>query len=132
MSAFVKYIGIPWEQGATGPDTYDCMAFMRHIQGKYFGIEMAEVLIPDYDNGRELVGLLNGHAEKERWLQVEKPIHGDAVLVRSPLHFGIWLNIDGGGVLHCVRGAGVIFTADSSWRLSGFGGKQYLRHVSRL
>lgn len=128
MSEFAQYIGLPWAAGAAGPDEYDCMAFVKVVQGKHFGIDMPDISIPDYDDIRGLVGLLNGHAENSNWLPVTTPIHGDVVLVRSPMHFGVWISADGGGVIHCVRGAGVVFTKDSSWQASGFGRKQYLRH----
>jgi hypothetical protein len=43
------------------------------------------------------------------------------------MHIGTWLDVDGGGVLHCTRGIGVIFTHDAAWRLSGFGRREYFR-----
>ena len=129
---FSDYIGIPWEAGAEGPDSFDCMSFTRVIQKDQFNIDMPPITIPDYDNHKTLVGILNTHVERENWIAVDTPQHGDAVLIRSPMHYGTWLDIDGGGVIHCVRGIGVIFTKDSSWPLSGFGRKQYLRHRSKI
>ena len=44
--------------------------------------------------------------------EVEKPQDGDVVLMRqskNPVHAGLWLDTDGGGILHCVRGIGVIY-----------------------
>lgn len=132
MSEFTQYIGIPWEAGAIGPDSYDCMAFVKNVQERHFGVAMPQVSIPDYNDARVIVGLINGHAENENWVKVESPVHGDLVLVRSPSHYGVWLDVDGGGVLHCVKGSGVVFTRDSSWPVSGFGRKQYLRHRSKV
>lgn len=129
MSEYQKYIGVPWSSESDG---YDCMSFIRKIQSEHFNIEMPVISIPDYDNIKGLVGLMNGHAENQKWTPVDAPIHGDVVLVRSPMHFGVWLDIDGGGVLHCVRGFGVVFTKDAFWSTSGFGRKKYLRHWSRI
>ena len=67
--------------------------------------------------------------ERKKWVKVPKPFHGCGTLVHRPLHIGVWLNIDGGGVLHCSRGIGVIFTQDSSWHMSGYGRKEYFRHA---
>lgn len=132
MSDFATYIGQPWEAGAIGPQSWDCMAFAVHVQRCYFGIEMPDVIIPDYDDPRSLVALNNGHHEHAHWRPVEVPQHGDMVLIRKPMHYGVYLDVDGGGVLHCVRGQGVVFTKLSNWLASGFGRREYLRHQSKL
>lgn len=126
---FAQYVGVPWEAGAAGPDSYDCMAFFAHIQGTYFGRDVPRVLVPDYDNARTLVSLFANHQERANWQVADTPVHGCAVLSRSPLHIGTWLDVDGGGVLHCVRGIGVIFTHNSSWLHSGFGRREYYTHI---
>jgi cell wall-associated NlpC family hydrolase len=132
MSWAEDYIGRPWEAGATGPAAFDCMSFAAEIQRRHFGVEMPMITIPDYNDRRALVGLLNSHAERQRWVLVGSPEPGDLVVIRSPLHLGIWLADDGGGVLHCVRGCGVIFTRDAHWHLSGLGRRQYFRFQGAL
>jgi cell wall-associated NlpC family hydrolase len=127
MSNFASYIGIPWKEGAQGPDAYDCMGFFRHIQKQQFGIDVPLVIAPDYEDGQALASLMTNHSERQKWVRIEKPIHGCAVLIRKPMHIGVWLELDDGGVLHCARGAGVIFTSDKSWRFSGFGRKEYFQ-----
>lgn len=122
-----QYIGIPWEAGAQGPDAYDCWAFFRMVQARHFGIDVPAVVVQDYDDPRILVNLFRRHGENDRWVPVEKPVHGDGVIVRNPLHAGVWLDVDGGGVLHCARGCGVIFTRDSAWSMSGFGRREFRR-----
>jgi len=123
--SFAQYIGLPWEAGAQGPASFDCMAFFRHVQAQHFGVLVPEIIAPDYENPQVLVALFRHHVERQRWARVEKPAHGCAVMVHRPMHIGVWLDIDGGGVLHCVRDCGVVFTTDSSWPVSGFGRKEY-------
>ena len=125
MSEFAKYIGIPWRAGAQGPDAYDCLAFFRLVQRAHFGIEVPAIIAPDYDDTAALVELFGSHKERRRWHRVEQPRHGDSVMIHRPMHVGTWLEVDGGGVLHCVRGAGVVFTTDASWRMSGFGRREF-------
>lgn len=125
--SFADYIGIPWEAGMQGPDAYDCMGFFRFLQKKHFQIDVPEIIAPDYDDPTVLVSLFAAHPERKRWVQIPKPEHGCAVIVRKPLHIGTWLDLDGGGVLHCVRGCGVVFTRDSSWHVSGFGRCEYFK-----
>lgn len=127
MTWAADYIGIPWEAGAQGPDSYDCMGFFRMVQKKHFGIEVPSIIAPDYNDPAVLVELFGTHEERHRWVAMATPTHGDAVIIHKPLHIGTWLDIDGGGVLHCTRGIGVIFTSDASWRMSGFGRKEHFR-----
>lgn len=131
MSWAARHIGIPWEAGAQGPDAYDCWAFFRMVQREHFGRQVPVILAPDYDDPTALAGLFRSHEENGRWQPVtDKPRHGDAVIIHKPLHVGIWLDADGGGVLHCVRGAGVIFTHDAAWRVSGFGRREVRRFAA--
>ena len=54
----------------------------------------------------------------------------DVVLMRqakNPVHAGLWLDIDGGGILHCVRGSGVVFQNIASLNLSGWFIDSYYR-----
>lgn len=134
MSEFLQYIGLPYERGAQGPDKYDCGGLVRQIQQAHFGIPMPEVIAPDYDDAIGMVGLIRTQAEAQGWQAVSGvPKHGDIVVIRRPYHVGVWLDIDGGGVLHAVRGAAqVIWTPDAAWRVSGFGRCEYLRHRSRM
>lgn len=125
---WAQYIGLPWVAGAQGPEAFDCMGFFRHVQARHFGIEVPEILAPNYDDPQALAALFGHHAERGRWTRVATPQHGDAVLVHRPLHIGTWLAVDGGGVLHCARGAGVIFTHHSAWPVSGFGRRDYFKH----
>ena len=127
MKPFAAYIGTPWVAGAQGPEAFDCMAFFRHVQGEHFGVAVPPIIAPDYDDPSALVDLFSNHPERARWATLAKPEHGCAALIRRPMHIGVWLDLDGGGVLHCVRGHGVVFTSDSSWPVSGFGRKEYFR-----
>ena len=125
MSTFARYIGTPWEAGAQGPDAFDCMAFFRHIQREQFAVDVPTIIAPDYEDASALADLLSTHPERQKWQRIAKPRHGCAVIVHRPMHIGTWLDEDGGGVLHCVRGAGVVFTRDAAWQFSGFGRKEY-------
>jgi hypothetical protein len=122
---FAQYIGAPWEAGAQGPDAYDCMSFFKLVQAQHFGVFVPSIIAADYENPHELAGLFKSHEERSRWSKMPAPKHGAAVIVHNPMHIGTWLDIDGGGVLHCVRGSGVIFTQDGAWHVSGFGRREY-------
>ena len=82
----------------------------------------------DAANLRAVLSGFRDHPERERWKLLERAREGDAVLMRQsrhPVHVGIWLAVDGGGVLHAARDIGVVFQdpADLTahgWRIEGF------------
>lgn len=127
MRQLHEYVGIPWEAGAQGPDTFDCMGFFREVQKTHFGRDVPMVVAPDIDDPMALADLFINHPERRRWARIEKPEHGCLAVIRRPMHVGVWVNLDGGGILHCQRGAGVVFTHDASWHVSGFGRREFFR-----
>lgn len=130
MSEFAQYIGLPWREHAAGPDAWDCGTFFAHIQRTHFGVEVLADQDRDYTDGVALALLISGEAEKQGWRHVREPRHGDLVIVHKPRHVGVWIETPTGpGVLHCVKGAGVIFTRFAAWGTSGFGRREYLRRA---
>lgn len=48
----------------------------------------------------------------QAFMEVSTLRDDDVVLMRQSknlIHAGLWLDIDGGGVLHCVRDSGIVF-----------------------
>ena len=103
-----QYIGLPWESGAQGPEAFDCWAFLRHVQQHHFGRHLPVVQVDELTLGglRVLLsdGLLKG------WERTESPREGDGVLMprANEIHVGLWVDIDGGRILHCAEGFGVV------------------------
>lgn len=123
------YLGQPWQAGAQGPAAWDCWAFFRHVQQLHFGVTVPEVDV-DAMNLHAVAHAFAGHDERARWAEVTKPQDGDAVLLahnRYPSHVGVWLAIDGGGVLHCQQGSGVIFTQPARLAHMGWQRVQFFR-----
>lgn len=125
------YVGKPYAPGLAGlgPDAYDCSGLVRAVLRERAGIELP--MVPDdIDRGdlRVLIRTLRDHGERANWVRVERPV--DLAIVelshgQHPHHVGIWLQIDGGGVLHALEGVGVIFSTRFSlgingWRMLGF------------
>jgi len=118
------YIGQPWQ-----PQAHDCWAFCRRVWREQFGLEVPAI---DVDASRLAVvaRAFRDHAERRHWDEVTEPREGDAVLMahcRHPSHVGIWIDADGGGVLHCQDGPGVIFTTRAALARMGWGRLQYYR-----
>ena len=100
------YIGMPWTR-----DGNDCWQFFRRVQAERFGR-----VIPAFDmaSHRAVVcaRAVAENPERANWQPVDRPQEGDAVLMAHashPSHIGLWIDVDGGGVLHCINGPGVVW-----------------------
>lgn len=117
----VAYIGTPWSATGEGPESYHCWAFVRHVQAGRFGRDL-----PAIPNPLDLLAqarAFHDHPERARWRRVAEPVEGDCVLLRRaryPVHVGVWVAADGGGVLHCAQGAGVVFQRPEALDLNGW------------
>lgn len=120
------YIGQPWVR-----HEHDCWQFFRRVQLERFGRALPEIPMETYRRGA-CQALLECHAERAQWRPVDRPQEGDAVLLshaRHPSHVGLWVDVDGGGVLHCVGGSGVVFQTVKSLKATSWGHMEFYRHV---
>lgn len=118
----VNYIGMPWVSGQEGPHAFDCWGLVRYVQQQHYARHLPSITV-DADNIRAVVNEFNTNDERARWVQVDVPADGDCLLMsqsKEPTHVGIWLDVDGGGLLHAVQGAGVVFSSQSNIRLLGY------------
>lgn len=122
------YIGISWEYGAQGPDSYDCWNFVRHVQKTRFSIDVPVIL---YTDQRDVSHQLQHNAELDRWTQTDSPIEGDIVMMaraKIPAHVGVWIKANGHeGILHCLQHVGVVFTRENAIRSHGWGQLKFYR-----
>ena len=117
-----KYIGRPWVAGAQGPDSFDCWGFVRYVLKHEYGYDVPQVNV-NPECLRDVLHAFRTDLAFQAFIEVDKPQEGDVVLMRqakNPVHTGLWLDIDGGGVMHCVRENGVVFQNVSSLNLSGW------------
>lgn len=119
-----RLIGIRYELGADGPDSYDCRGLLLHCQRTFFGKDL-----PPLPMGAEMRDLFADRLHAGAWQHVEVPEHGDAALLRGGdhPHVGVWLTCDGPGVLHALDGVGVIWSPQATLRLLGFSRIRFIR-----
>lgn len=112
-----RYIGLAWRLGARGPKEYDCWGLLMHCRSAYFSGG-----IPDVDFGEAARGLYSHKMRSGQWEIVPYPKHGDGVLLRdgNDPHVGIYLDLDGGGVLHAMERHGVVFSAMRDLNFLGY------------
>lgn len=120
------YIGMDYEAGSFGPTTFNCWGLLHHIQNTYFGVNLPIAPIGD---AVACLDLFESGVHGGLWSKLEQPEHGAGALLRggnSP-HVGIYLDIDGGGILHALENVGVIFTPVWQLRKMQFGRTTYYR-----
>lgn len=114
-----EYIGIPWKKDGNGPDAYNCWTFLAHMQRVHFGVEMPLVTPGDAAGS---AAVHEARLRSGEWVIVKQPKHGDGCLLKGGMspHVGLYLDIENGGVLHCMEGAGVVFTPFNDLSRSGY------------
>ena len=126
-------IGCPWVAGAEGPDQFNCWGLVRYVQREHYGIEVRAVSVDDVSHSAVLREFRHND-ERSNWLPVDIPQDGDLVEMgsaRQPHHIGVWLDVDHGGVLHCIEGHGVAFQSLAQLKLHGWGALHISRHRSK-
>lgn len=124
-----KYIGRPWVAGAQGPDQFDCWGLVRWVLGHEYGVKVPAVNV-NPDNLKHVLRAFQNDLAFQAFFEVFEHKDGDVVLLRQskyPVHAGLWLDVDGGGVLHCCRDSGVVFQNLPSMRLCGWQIDSYYR-----
>lgn len=111
LIAFVEsLLGRRWKLGAQGPDAFDCWSLLRHVERVAFGRELPLVVMPPKASPDLVAQALATHPKRSLWREAPRPSHGGGVemtSVKAPLHVGVWLDLDGGLVLHCAAEVGV-------------------------
>lgn len=123
-------IGRPYAAGAEGPEEFDCWGLFRSVQRDFFGRHVPAMPEVERLDLMACARAIRDSGERANWLPVEIPREGDAVLMARashPSHVGVWIDTDGGGVLHCVQGAGVLFSSLAALRRDGWGGVRFYR-----
>jgi len=127
-----QYIGLPWSEGAEGPDAFDCYGLFRVVQRNYFGIDMPPFGEVNRENLLSVIRAIRRNPENRLWEKIGAPEEGCLVKMAkadTPDHLGIWIDVDGGGVLHSTRAHGVCFDDLLNLTTMGWRGITYYRRV---
>lgn len=104
-------IGRPYQ-----PTGLHCWELVRQCQRAVFGRELPPVLVAP-ERRRELFDMMNLRHSYPGWRQVDGPADGAVVFMtrhghevsKAACHSGVYLDLDGGGVLHTDQPHGVVF-----------------------
>lgn len=116
----MQYLGKPWESGAAGPGAFDCYGLVRAAYRDRYGIEIP-ALEPGIVSTLSCARAMRDYQGYGNWERVADMREGDVVQMgcaRHPHHVGIF--VEGGRILHCVMGAGVLLQPVASLRAHGW------------
>lgn len=104
-----KLVGLPYAEGGMGPDAFNCWGLLSYVQLTHFSKKLPNAPI---GNSAACIALFEKGLSGGHWLKQDFPSHGCGVLMRDGQepHVGVYLDIDGGGVIHSLREVGVTWT----------------------
>ena len=101
------YIGLPWVAYARGPDKFDCWGLVLDVLSKQFQIDLPQYLTVKTDDPQGMTESMLMALQQDLVESVNQPNHGAIaccyIVVNGQelmRHVGIYLDIDGGGILH--------------------------------
>ena len=121
------YIGDAWDA-----KTHDCWVFVRRVWQERFNRTVPAVEF-DASSALDCRHALARQPERANWHEVTTPAEGDAVLMGKsarPCHVGVWVDADGGRVLHCLQGHGVVCQDTTALRVMGLRVLGYYRRAA--
>lgn len=130
MNWILEYMQKPFEHDSYGPDSFDCYGLLWHVCKHQGGIEL-----PRMDNMEGHLARINAAVQGQilsgDWREVWRPQQFDAVVMRragEAYHVGVWLDVDGGKVLHATP-AGVLCNDRGGLKRMNFQHVQYYRYA---
>lgn len=134
MSQWVsELIGKPWVSGARGPDSFDCWGLLCWVYEKQFGVVLDPTGMGNPEDLLSVMRFAVKEAVSGAWTPVTQPRHGDAVgmgLGKRIHHVGVFLEFDGGIVLHAKDRGNVVAQQRFQLASLGINTVKFYRHAN--
>lgn len=106
----LEHLGKPYKLGTQGPDYFDCWGWVRFINKELWNREIPWI---DMSKGSISDFIKSGYEYRSQmdWVVIPNPIHSCLVEMshaRHAHHVGVFINVDGGQVVHSIQGGGVV------------------------
>jgi len=127
-----KYVGVPYAEGARGPQAYDCWGIIQLIYRQEKGI-----VLPDLPGLRApMIKEINDAIQRESaidWKEMVTPVEGCVVAMghtEDLHHVGIWIDTgaEGGKVLNSRAGHNVVVDTLRAIKLRGLRVVKFYKH----
>lgn len=123
--------GIRWHARPDGERRHHCWSFVRLLLARHYRVEVAEAFVNAADAGAVNAEFVSSPI-KAGFALMPSPQDGDVVLMSGngrATHCGLYLDVDGGRVLHCERGVGVTVDSLASLAVNGWRNLEFWRPV---
>ncbi|WBA79542.1 NlpC/P60 family protein [Endozoicomonas sp. GU-1] len=123
-----NYIGLPWINGSQ-----DCWWLVRQVYKDQLDIDLPQIVV-DANNLKAVIKSMTQHPALSDWQPIEKPEHLCLTFFSNrsnPTHVGVYLDHNGGRILHTFKRAGCVLQSLTDIRLTGWTNPQYYRHKSQ-
>lgn len=134
MHELAQYVGRPWVLGEQGPAAFDCYGLVRYVYQRHLGIDLNPCEGLCSYNAVQRLAAGAAMVEDQQWLRLPAPAELCVVMMGTQKfwsHCGLWLEVDGGRVLHCQRRRGVIASRLAELPALGFSAVAYYGHRTR-
>jgi len=123
----VEHISKPWVCNTAGPDTFDCWGLVRWVYKNVLGVDLPEM---PHIRPHEWLKIARAIKHQNLFEEASTPKEYDVVAMgkcKDCHHVGVYTEADGGGIVHCEEGTGVVFMSMSSVRANGYTQLKFLR-----
>lgn len=105
-SLILTCIGKPYEPLAAGPDSFDCYGIYYYVQTEILKNQVPRYLDPKLTNLKSRLRFMNQERCSCRWKELPAPENYCLVAMGEKervTHVGMFLDVDGGKVLHAIE-----------------------------
>lgn len=123
------YIGKPWAPDGFGPEVFSCWGLIRWIYRERYDIDLPE--FPIITDPFEIARAMRHQQNIGDWFPIAKPLDGCVVGMSSHQsfhHVGLYIEADGGMVLHACEGKGTICQSIHNLPAHGWNRVAYYLH----
>ena len=121
-----KNIGLPYKLNGKDTSGFDCWGFFVYFNEQENGLVFSEQyhLNPETDL-KKILAAFSIHKDEGIWEKIDTPKEGCAVAlgrINHIHHIGVYIK---GGIMHCIKGLGVVYETESTLKRSGYNRVEY-------
>lgn len=113
LEHILSYLKAPYTPGGRSVEEgFDCWTLLVDVYAKHKSVTLPEFPHVSRDDLREIKNNITKGSAVGGWTEIDEPVHlcavGMSKFNRCLHHVGIYLDIDGGKVLHAFKGSNVV------------------------
>lgn len=131
-----QYLNKKWQAGARGPDTFDCWGLVYWIYKQHFNVELPSYPCVNALNLKQVTQVVTDESKDLEWFKLENAVDNCVVAMSKNTkhlhHVGLYLDVDGGLVLHALDERNVIAQPLRDLTRTGWRRVEFYKHRAML